>query len=51
MFVHPLLVLGRDELREQPKREELDTDDDEQDAEREQRPVADRGAAELITVR
>ena len=37
-----LLVVARDQLRQQAEREELDPDDDEQDAEGEQRPVADR---------
>ncbi len=37
-----LLVLARDQLGEQAERQELHADDDEQHAEREQRPVADR---------
>ena len=43
----PLLVVARDELADEPERDELDADDDEQHAEREQRPVADRLAGEL----
>jgi hypothetical protein len=41
------LVLARDELGDQAEREDLEPDDDEQDAEDQQRPLADRGAADL----
>ncbi len=41
-LVHALLVLRGDELGEQPERDELDPDDDEQDAEGEQRAMPDR---------
>ena len=37
-----LLVEAADHLAEQPEREELQADDDEQHAEDQQRPVADR---------
>ena len=40
--VGSLLMQARDHLADQPEREELDPDDDEQDAEDEQRTVADR---------
>ena len=43
-LVGALLVQARDHLADQPEREELDADDDEQDAEDQQRPVADRVA-------
>src|SRR4029453_13102882 len=43
----PLLVLARQELADQPQREELHPDDHEQDAERQQGPVADRLAGDL----
>ena len=39
-----LLVVARDHLADQAEREELHADDDEQHAEREQRPLADRVA-------
>src|SRR5689334_23798092 len=42
-----LFVLARDQLADQPEREELQADDDEQDAEDQQRPAADRLAADL----
>ena len=42
-----LLVLARDQLGEEPEREQLDADDDEEDAEQEQRPLADRVAGQL----
>ena len=45
-LVDPLLVLRRDELGEQPERDELDADDDEQDAEREERALPDALAPE-----
>jgi len=38
---YPLLVLGRDELGEQPEGDELDPDDDEQHAECEQGTLPD----------
>ena len=41
-LAHALLVVARDHLADQPEREELDADDDEQHAEHEQRPLADR---------
>src|SRR5205085_10913069 len=44
---HPLLVVARDHLADQAEREELEADDDEEHAQREQRPPADRVAAEL----
>src|SRR5687768_1809730 len=40
-FVHPLLVLRRDELGEQSERDELDADDLEEYAEEEQRARTD----------
>ena len=40
-------MVARDQLAEEAQREELDADDDEQDAERQQRPVPDRLAADL----
>ena len=40
-----LAVLTRDELGQEPEREELDPDDDEEHAEEEKRPAADRLAA------
>src|SRR5437763_1878575 len=42
-----LLVLARQHLADQSEREELETDHDQQDAEREQRPLADRVAERL----
>ena len=39
-LVHALLVLRRDELGEQPERDELDPDDEEQHAERQERAVS-----------
>src|SRR5205814_2289590 len=42
-----LLVVARDHLADQAEREELHPDDDEQDPEREQRPLADRVARRL----
>ena len=41
-------MLARDELGEQPEREELDPDHDEQHAEEQQRPLPDRLSAELL---
>ena len=38
----PLLVVARDELADEAERDELHADDDEQHAERQQRPVPDR---------
>src|SRR3990172_8583801 len=43
----PFLVVARDQLGEEPQRKELHADDDEQHAEREERAVADRLAADL----
>src|SRR5205085_7052674 len=43
----PLLVVARDHLADQAEREELHADDDEENAEREERPPADRVAADL----
>ena len=40
-------MLARDELAQEPQREELDSDDHEQDSERQQRPLADCLAAQL----
>src|SRR5205807_9332474 len=40
-------VLARDHLADEPEREELHADDDEQDAEDEERPLADRVALDL----
>ena len=40
-LVDPLLVLGRDQLGDQPERDELDADHDEQHAERQKRPRTD----------
>src|SRR5580765_89490 len=42
-----LLVVAGQHLADQPKRQELDTDDDEEHAEQEQRPLADPRAADL----
>ena len=46
-LVGALLVLARDHLADQPEREKLDADDDEQHAEDQQRPAADRVALRL----
>ena len=46
-----LFVVTGDELADEPERDELDADDDEQDAEGQQWPVADRGSPGLSTVR
>ena len=43
----PLLVVARDELADEAERDELDADDDEQHAERQQRAVADRLPGQL----
>ena len=42
-----LLVVAGQHLADQPERQELDADDDEQHAEQEQRPVADPRASDL----
>jgi hypothetical protein len=44
-------VVARDQLGDQPEREELDPDDDEQHAEDQERPAADRVAQDLDDVR
>ena len=46
-----LLVVARDHLADQPEREELHADDDEQHAEREQGALSDRVPASFTTVR
>ena len=47
----PLLVVARDELADEAERDELDADDDEKHAERQQRPMADRLPVSFSTVR
>ena len=44
----PLLVVAGEHLADQPERQKLDPDDDEQHAEQEKRPASDRRTSDLV---